>query len=651
VFEDITARKKAEATLLETNDRLQALVASSPLGIVILDRDKNIRTWNPAAEEIFGWTASEVIGKPIPFVPAELRQEYMSIIEKTMAGQTLANYETKRVKKSGQMIDISLTTTALRGLNGEYMGIMGIIADITDRRRADETLRKLATAVEQSAESIVITNPETVIEYVNPAFEKITGYFRKDVLGKDIHSLEDISPDDMMRPSILGTLRRGEIWTGRRHSRKKDGSRFIEEATISPITNGAGQIVNFVAVARDVTNEITLAEQLLHAQKMEAVGRLAGGVAHDFNNLLTAITGYCELLITQLGSSPLRSDVEEILKSGERAAELTRQLLTFSRKQIIQPRALDLNATVSGMEKMLCRLIGEDIELRTSLGQIGAIKADPGQIEQVIMNLAVNAKDAMPNGGVLSIDTDICEIDVNPDGALPESRAGAYVKLTVSDTGAGMDEETKSRIFEPFFTTKELGRGTGLGLSTVFGIVEQNGGMIEVTSAPGEGSSFNICFPLYADELDEAIGIATRPASLSGSETILLVEDEDIVRNLIVRSLTDRGYRVLSCGDPVEAIELCRARAGDIHLLLTDLVMPRLSGDKVAESIREFAPNIKVIYMSGYTNNQFSRQSNIRSEYDFIHKPFKMDQLAAKVRDILDGKRECAAFSTAVQGK
>lgn len=384
-----------------------------------------------------------------------------------------------------------------------------------------------------------------------------------------------------------------------------------------------------------------LEEQFRQAQKMEAIGRLAGGVAHDFNNLLTAILGNCHFLLDSLDrADPRRNDVEDIKASGERAASLTRQLLAFSRKQLLAPRVIDLNVVIAGMDRLLRRLIGEDIDLITAPGNpLGAVKADPGQIEQVIMNLAVNARDAMPEGGKLIIATNNEVLVDSIAGGQPEVKPGAYVTLSITDTGHGMDEEVLSQLFEPFFTTKELGRGTGLGLSTVFGIVNQSSGFILVSSAPGKGTKFKAYFPQVVESA-EPIGAAPEPIpSLRGAETILLVEDDESVRQLVHRVLTSYGYSVSATKDGAEAILACERHKGPIDLMVTDVVMPLMSGGELAEGILKSRPELKVLFVSGYPDKVISPMGVRKPGIDFLQKPFTPESLALKVRELLAPRR------------
>ncbi len=390
--------------------------------------------------------------------------------------------------------------------------------------------------------------------------------------------------------------------------------------------------------ASDIIERKQLEERLLHSQKMEAVGRLAGGISHDFNNLLTVITGYSDLAIKWLQTEdPLRHHIEEIRKASDRATRLTSHLLAFSRKQILQPQALDLNAIVADMEKMLRRLIGEDIELRTALDpEPGSIKADPAQIEQVIMNLAVNARDAMPQGGKLTIETAKVFLDNQYATQHFTVAPGLYLMLAVSDTGTGMNEETQSRIFEPFFTTKDIGKGTGLGLSTVYGIIKQSGGNIWVYSEVGRGTTFKMYLPLIAEDAQVYRRSAESEEAMAGTETILLVEDDETVRNLVSEVLQNYGHEVLEAANGGSALLICERHERPIHLLLTDVIMPEMSGSELATRLARLRPEMKSLYMSGYTDDAIVNHGVLEADTPFIQKPFTPMALARKVREVLD---------------
>jgi nitrogen-specific signal transduction histidine kinase/ActR/RegA family two-component response regulator len=397
-----------------------------------------------------------------------------------------------------------------------------------------------------------------------------------------------------------------------------------------------------LTVVRDITDRKELEDQVRQAQKMEAVGQLAGGVAHDFNNLLTIINGYSDIIQTQLpADNPMRELVREIGRAGERAASLTRQLLAFSRKQVLEPKVLSLNAAVTDMAQMLQRLLGEDIDLNSILEPgLGRIKADPGQIEQLLMNLAVNARDAMPQGGKLIIETSSAELDESCTQTRPELRPGPYVLLSVSDTGTGMDEATKAHIFEPFFTTKGAGKGTGLGLATVHGIVKQSNGHITVTSALRQGTSFKVYLPVVEEVMASAKSHSGLKPTLNGKETILLAEDEPALRALARHILQMHGYTVLEAGQSDKALRIAEEHRGRIHLLVTDVVMPVMSGRQLAERLVAVRPGLRVLYLSGYTDDAVVRHGVLQAETAFLQKPFTPSSLAAKVREVLDQAEE-----------
>ncbi|UCC47807.1 MAG: response regulator [Gemmatimonadota bacterium] len=519
-----------------------------------------------------------------------------------------------------------------------------------ERARAEAALREsqqasklLATAVEQGAEAIYITDLDGTIQYVNPSFERITGYSREDVVGHNPRILNSGRQDGAFYREMWEALARGDVWSGHLINRRKDGTLYRQDATISPVRDASGAIVSYVCAARDVTRERELEDQLRQSQKMEAVGQLAGGVAHDFNNLLTAIMGNSELLLARMDDDDARrADLDEIRKAGARAASLTRQLLAFSRRQVLEPVFLDLNSVVESVAKMIERVIGEHVELVTVLyPDLGQIHADPGQIEHVIINLAVNARDAMPEGGKLLIETTNADLDEEYVSAHTPVQPGPYVMLAISDTGSGMDEATRARVFEPFFTTKESGKGTGLGLSTVYGIVKQSNGYIWVYSEPGQGTTFKIYLPRVEDVeavvRPKARGAAERRRlERDGKETGLVVEDDDAVRAVVRRALEGCGYTVVEARDAAEATRLAGEYAGAIDFLITDLIMPETSGRDLARRVAEVRPDVRVLYMSGYSDNVVLRQGMLSPGMQFLAKPFTQESLLDKVREILD---------------
>ncbi len=516
---DITSRRRAEEGLREAHATLRTVIETAPVAIYTVDCNRHVLSWNACAEKIFQWTADEIIGTPLPTIPPALAPESREQFERLCHGETLAAYETSRLRKDGTLIDVTIWTAPLRDAKGNIYGIMSTVADVTERKRLEDQLRQ--------------------------------------------------------------------------------------------------------------------------SQRMDAVGQLAGGIAHDFNNILTIIAGYSDLLLNVLDDeTPLRRNIEEIKKASDRAAALTNQLLAFSRRQVLQARVLNLNAVILDVETMLDRLIGEDIELRLDLDQsLGNIKADAAQIEQVILNFVINAREAMPDGGSLVIGTKGITISGETGDPGLALAPGRYAVLSVTDTGTGMSAETAAHVFEPFFTTKPKGKGTGLGLSTAYGIVRQSGGEITIRSRVGEGTTFDVYLPI----VDEAATVPTvsviAAAPARGTETILLAEDEDTVRELLQEVLQNQGYSVLAASHGPEALELALNRSEPIDLLVTDLVMPHMNGRDLAERCTAAHPEMKVLYMSGYTDNTLVPGGTLTTGMEFIQKPFSPDDLARRIRQVLDSRK------------
>jgi two-component system cell cycle sensor histidine kinase/response regulator CckA len=492
---------------------------------------------------------------------------------------------------------------------------------------------------ENAADMIAVVDANGQRLYNSPSYGRILGYSPEELEGTS--GFEQIHPDD--RPLVEEAAREARSGalgrTIQYRLRHKDGSWRPLESRSSAILNSQGEVEKLVIVNRDVSERKNLEEQFRQAQKMEAVGRLSGGVAHDFNNLLGVIIGYAEFLQERLDpANALRGSVDEILSAGKRAASLTRQLLAFSRQQVLDPRVLDLNGAVSDMDKLLRRLIGEDIELTTILSpDLGRVKADQGQLEQVILNLAVNARDAMPHGGKLIIQTKNFVMDEAFVRRYPYPvQPGAYVQLAVSDSGIGMDAETKARAFEPFFTTKEKGKGTGLGLSTVYGVVKQSGGYIDIVSAPGAGATFQIYLPSVDEPVRSGAGVPVALHSFEGQETILIVEDETSLRTLTHNTLELAGYKVLEAKDGINALSVSDRHTEPIDLLLTDVVMPGMGGRTLAQELTRRRPAVRVVFMSGYTGQTIGVQGPIDPGSAFLLKPFTRDALTRKIREVLD---------------
>jgi PAS domain S-box-containing protein len=540
---------------------------------------------------------------------------------------------------------------------GCNLSVLPLLNYLEEKRRADRTEKQLAATSERSREVLQESESryQRLVENVNDAIimDDLSGHlvfanrrFREwfGLVGKNIR---DVALEDYVAPEWRLELRerhdrrmRGETVSDHYEYEgvRPDGTRLWIEALVTTVEED-GRITGAQAALRDITERKRIEAQYLQAQKMESVGRLAGGLAHDFNNLLTVINGYSELVLRRLGpEDESRASVEQILQAGEHAAEMTQKLLAFSRKQLIQPKALDLNLVVADAEKMFRRLIGEDIDLVTQLSPaLGQVMADPGHLHQVLMNLVVNARDSMPQGGKVIIETKNAEVDGTYAVQHPDLAAGSYVYLGVTDTGIGMSKEVKQHLFEPFFTTKGPGMGTGLGLATVYGIVQQSGGWIGASSELGQGTTFHVYLPRIQPDLAEQSGASPFAPALRGSETVLVVEDQDAVRQLISIILEGYGYHVLQASSGPDAIALAERYRDTIHLLLSDVVLPLMNGRVLAERLRASRPGIKVLHVSGYTEEMIGQRGLLDKGLSYLQKPFTPEALAAKVRETLSG--------------
>ena len=639
-------------------EALRRLVELSPAGILIVDAGGAVRLVNPAMARMVNAASTEsLLGQPFLEWIVQEEQDHCTrcFHEVLSTPQRPVQTESELVKLTGEHVPVEINAGYILWQGQPAVQI--ISHDITHRRRVEAEMRLLAHSVESTSEMICVTDLEDRFTFVNQAFLDAYGYKRDEVLGQHARILWSPNNSPTVGQMILEETRRGG-WKGELLNLRKDGSEFPIALSTSQVRDQGGRVIGLIGVARDISErrrtEDALRrseEQLRYAQKMEAVGKLAGGVAHDFNNVLTAVTGYSELVLSRLAKDdPLRVDLEEIRKAGERAAAMTRQLLAFSRKQILEPRIIDLNTVVIGMETLLRRLIGEDIELVTvTQSDLSSVKADPGQIERVILNLVLNARDAMPKGGKLTIETadaDLDEVYAEAHSVTP----GTYVMLAVSDTGCGIDKEIQPLIFEPFFTTKEEGHGTGLGLSTVYGIVTQSGGHVSFYSEPGYGTTFKVYLPKVSGRV--VIDPPGKGGTTSGgSETVLLVEDEDSIRRLAVTILRTNGYFVIEARDGREAVLLSSQHRGSIHLLLTDTVMPHMSGPDLVRLQTSLRPKMKVLYMSGYTADAVVRHGVLEQGLPFLQKPFTPEMLCRKVREVLDSSgSRASSLENASQG-
>jgi PAS domain S-box-containing protein len=642
---DITERKQAEAALRESEERYNALFDRSLDCVFLTDFAGNFLDANPAALVLLGYQREEISSLSFASLLTEdqLPAAFQTIEEIKATGQQQHRTEYRVRSKDGRQVFYVETQSSLIYREGKPFAIQGIARDITERKQSEQTLSRLATAVEQSAETIVITDTAGKILYANPAFEENTGYTRAEAIGQNPRLLKSGKQDAEFYRQMWDVLQRGEVWHGHFINKRKDGTNYEEESTISPVRDATGKVINYVAVKRDVTHEMQAESQLRQLQKMEAIGTLAGGVAHDFNNILMIISMEAGLLKCSGGLSTEQTKyADEISATVERAAVLTRQLLLFSRREVFRPRDLDLSEAVTDTTKMLRRILGENIEVQLNLApQPMFVHADPGMMDQVLLNLAVNARDAMAKGGQLIIATAGVELDEFAATQIAQARPGAFVCLSVADTGSGIPPEVLPKIFEPFYTTKDIGKGTGLGLATVYGIVQQHQGWINVYTEAGHGTKFKVYLPRLVGMSDQIIAqkmLATVP---TGKETILLVEDEPALRTSVRISLNKLGYRVLEASTGIEALKIWKEQRTEIQLLLTDMMMSEgMTGKDLAQQLRKENPKLKVIYMSGYSADLLGKDYKLQVGVNFLAKPFQLPMLAQTVRNCLDKQTE-----------
>ncbi len=656
---DITSAKQAENSAIlqsirqqELAGRLVSLMNNVPGAVYRGMRDWSLVFIGADVKRLTGYAPEELISGAAKWKdlihPDDLDSVKQAFREAAYGRLRVLRVEYRIMHKEGGIRWLEDRRQLVYDPDGNFAYVDGLLLDITDHKRSEEELRstyeKLQALVEASPLAILALDPEGKVRMWNKAAERMTGWTEGEAIGLPLPIVPREKTGEFH--AILGRARGGESLSGVEVRRqKKDGSPIDISIWTSPLRDRRGEVTAIMAVLADVSERRQMEEalrsseeQLRQSQKMEAIGLLAGGIAHDFNNLLTAIRGYSDLLLQRLdGGSHMRRDVEEIRKAGERAASLTRQLLAFSRKQVLQPKVLDLNAVVAGMDDMLRRLIGEDVDLVAVLKPgLWSVRADPGQLEQVVMNLAVNARDAMPRGGKVTIETANVELDGTYVRRHAVVSPGPYVMMAISDTGAGMNEETKNRLFEPFFTTKEKGKGTGLGLSTVYGIVKQSGGYIWAYSEIGKGTAFKVYFPRYRGDGLETRDAGSLASAPPGRETVLVVEDEAAVRALIRDILEGSGYTVLTASDGEDAQKVGRCHKAPIHLIVTDVVMPKMGGREAAQSLVPHLPGVKVLYMSGYTNEAIVRHGVLDPGIPFLEKPFTPDALLRKVRRVLE---------------
>jgi PAS domain S-box-containing protein len=673
-YADITERKLMEEEIRQTNAYLENIFDNSPDSIAIVDSYGRFIRWNKMAEALHGYTFEDMKGKSAFDLYAN-KDELKKLLMSLRREGSVKKWEMRMQRKDGSSVPLEMSIGLLKDNQNRTLGSVCVARDlsgikeafsalkasheqlyqeIAERKQAEETLERLRRHNElilnSAGEGILGLGPDGRHTFVNPAATGMLRYMANELIGRKGHGLyhharEDGGAYPEEDCPIFQALRDGKFcqvteevfW-------RKDGTSFPVRYSCAPIIE-EGEVVGAVVTFSDITvykrgekERKKLEEQLFQAQKMESVGRLAGGVAHDFNNMLSVIIGRAEMALQQsVSNDKLQQNIREILKAGLRSADLTRQLLAFARKQTAIPKIMDLNETISGILKMLRRLIGEDIDLLWAPGlDLWKVKIDPSQVDQILANLAVNARDAIFGVGAVTMRTENIVVDDSHRAETPELIPGDYVLLTVSDTGAGMNKEVRENIFEPFFTTKEVGKGTGLGLSTVYGIVKQNDGFIYVASEPGEGTTFRIYLPRFEAETAQVPSEHVAVLRPTGTETILLVEDDEAILNLGKIILENLGYTVLAARTPGHAIHLAEEHPGDIRLLITDVVMPEMHGRELAEKLSAIRPNLKCLYMSGYTADVIAHRGILDEGLNFIQKPFGGDDLAARVRQMLD---------------
>jgi len=634
---DVSERVAATEALRESEARLRLALEAGQMGTFDWDLATNAVVWSDTHYTLFGYPPGDRFPVEYRHFADRLHPDDRARVEANLAaareGRTYAN-ECRIILPDGTVRWVQGLGEFTYAGDGRPVRMLGTAQDITDRKRAEAELIMRDRAIQALSQGIVITDPtqpDNPIIYVSPGFERLSGYSAAEVVGRNCRFMLGKDTDKAESKRLGDAIRAGDAYTGELLNYRKDGTTFWNALSIAPVRDADGRLTQFIGIETDISVRRQLEDQFRQAQKMEAVGQLAGGVAHDFNNLLTIINGYSELLM--MSDLPTgdhqRESVVAIRDAGERAARLTQQLLAFSRKAIIEPKVIDLNELVAESAKLLRRLIGEDIILTVVTCPTPIrIKADPGQLEQVLMNLMVNARDAMPTGGRLTIET----TTVAPGAG----DATPFAHLSVSDNGQGMTDEVKGKIFEPFFTTKGVGKGTGLGLAVVQGVVIQNGGRIEIESAVGVGTTFRLLLPLVNVEVAGTAAETTRLAS-EGDETVLLVEDEEAVRMVARISLEMQGYTVLEADGGAEAARHAKEHPGEIHLLVSDVVMPEMGGRQLLEAVRQHRPGVRVLFMSGYTDDAVLLHGVIEATDAFIHKPFTPLALARKVREVIDG--------------
>lgn len=642
IARDISDQKRAESALRESEARFRNIAETITEVFWIADGDlSRVSYVSPGYERVWGRKRANLYRQPqsvFDAVHPDDRVRVLATVNIQAEGKSF-EHEYRIIRPDGDVRWVWNRGFPVRDYTGRITQYVGAAQDITERKQAEGRLRLLALAVESTNEMVSVTDENDRYTFVNRAFTETYGYSEDEVLGQTPAMLEPGEKPSELYEEIGRETRRGG-WEGEVSLRCKDGTQIVVNLHTSLLRDEGGKTVGLLRVARDITPKLLLEDQLRQAQKMEAIGQLAGGIAHDFNNLLTAILGYSALLSDSFpNDDPRRNDVDQIRYAANRATSLTKQLLAFSRKQILAPQTLRLGDVVRDLVPMLQRLLGETIDLKTIVADLGLIKADTSQLEQVLVNLSVNARDAMPNGGKLTIETSDARLDDAYARQHAGVNAGSFVMLTVSDSGVGMDAATQKRVFEPFFTTKPPGVGTGLGLATVHGIISQSGGHIWLYSEVGRGTTFKVYLPRTDAAAEEAAAPADELPKLEGDESILLVEDEEVVREFVQRILTRHGYAIHTMPNPAQAMEFAESYSGQVDLILTDVVLPKMNGHDLSIRLLKHFPDASVMFMSGYTDDAIVRHGVLEPGTWFLQKPFTSEALLAKVREVLNARQ------------
>ena len=631
-------RRRAEEALRQSEERYRALYEDNPSMYFTTDAEGTILSVNWFGAEQLGYRIEELVGQPVlmrfhPDDRESVRQQITICLQKPMQ---VIHWEFRKVRKDGSVLWVKEAARSVRGADGNPV-VLIVCEDITERKRAEEERMRLVTAIEQSAEAIFITDKDWIINYVNPAFERITGYDRTEIMGRHTRILKSNMHDKSFYKRIRIILARGDVWSGRLTNKKRDGTFYEAEVTASPVRDSSGAIINYVSIHRDITHEVRLEKQLRQSQKMEAIGTLAGGIAHDFNNILAAITGYTELAHSRVQEGSMEHRyLGQVLKAGSRATSLVRQILTFSRQTEQERKPVPVTPIVEEVLKLLRPSLPSTIEIREDIAispEGGVVLADPTQLHQVLMNLSTNAAYAMrTQGGVLSLS--LSEIHADTSIIVHDLKPGSYVRLTVSDTGHGMDAAVMERIFDPYFTTKGAGEGSGMGLAVVQGIVKNLGGAITVYSEPGKGTTFHVYLPRIEEEIVQVNSNFEAPPT--GSERILFIDDEKTLVDLGSDMLESLGYSVTTKTNSIGALDTFRTAPTAFDLVITDMTMPAPTGIELARELMTVRPDIPVILCTGFSeliNENLSKEAGIR---EFVMKPFSMQSLATTVRRVLD---------------